>query len=258
MAITHNYTEPGEYTVTLRVTDSENNVGIKTKKIKILAPTAPLPMLRVSAGTCVAPCEIEFDGADTTLVPGPTDAPASIVSWEWDFGDGETGSETEETGLIRSSVNYPLVLPARWCGRVQTARFQARLARLVRSERPENRERQGDTGYDRIYRSRVSWSDWRGPTGPTGQAEWYRRRPMVNINSAPGATTAFRIGQRTAGLFVRTTTIQQIDLSRVLGPLHRQQQATAGRRVPNLTDAHGRSERRFLYDRWLYVLGDRD
>ena len=62
----------------------------------------------MSAAIGVAPIEMEFDGADTTLVPGAADSPSAIVSWEWNFGDGATGTETDETGLARVSVNYPV------------------------------------------------------------------------------------------------------------------------------------------------------
>ena len=103
MAVKHEYTTPGDYVVTLTVTDRENNVSVTTKKVKVVAPTDPVPVIRKSHSTGVAPIEMEFDGADTTIVPL-----APIVSWEWDFGDGETGAETDETGLNRVEVNYPV------------------------------------------------------------------------------------------------------------------------------------------------------
>lgn len=106
MALKHTYQTPGEYTVTLTVTDSENNVSVTTKKIKIVAPTAPVPVIRKSVSTGITTTEVEFDGADTHTVP---DTP--IVSWEWDFGDGVTGAETSGTGLVRSDVNYPVGPP---------------------------------------------------------------------------------------------------------------------------------------------------
>jgi hypothetical protein len=111
MAIKHEYTAPGDYVVTLRVTDSENNVGVTTKKAKVVAPVAPVPIIRKSASTGVAPIEMEFDGADTHTIPGIADGPAGIVSWEWNFGDGATGAETADTGLTRVDVNYPVGPP---------------------------------------------------------------------------------------------------------------------------------------------------
>ena len=108
MAITHNYTMAGEYTVKLKVTDSENRVAEQTKKVTILEPVAPLPMIRNSSRKSVAPAEVSFDGADTTAIAGMADGPAGIVSWEWDFGDEETGIETASTGLERVAINYPV------------------------------------------------------------------------------------------------------------------------------------------------------
>jgi hypothetical protein len=108
MAIKHTYTVPGDYIVTLRVKDAENNESVTTKKVTIVAATAPVPLMRTSARVAIAPAEVEFDGADTTPISGITDSPIALSSWVWDFGDGVTGSENEQTGTIRSSVNYPV------------------------------------------------------------------------------------------------------------------------------------------------------
>jgi hypothetical protein len=108
VAIKHVYTVPGDYVVTLRVKDAENNESVTTKKVTIVAATAPVPLLRTSARISIAPAEVEFDGADTTPISGVADSPVALSSWAWDFGDGVTGVENEQTGIIRSSVNYPV------------------------------------------------------------------------------------------------------------------------------------------------------
>ena len=103
MAVQHAYTEPGTYNVKLKVKDSDNNESEQTKQIIILPAANPLPFIRRSKAMALAPDTVQFDGADS--VPP---AEKAIVSWEWDFGDGVTGSETTDTGLTRVPVNYPV------------------------------------------------------------------------------------------------------------------------------------------------------
>ena len=103
MAVEHTYTGPGTYYVKLTVKDSENNESEQTKKVVVLPATAPLPFIRRSMAVALAPQTVQFDGADS--VPPAENA---ITSWEWDYGDGETGSETVDTGGVRVPINYPV------------------------------------------------------------------------------------------------------------------------------------------------------
>jgi len=103
MAVEHTYTGPGTYSVKLKVKDSDNNESEQTKQVTVLPPSAPLPFIRRSKSKALAPDTIQFDGADS--IPP---AEKAIVSWEWDFGDGVTGSETVETGKIRVPISYPV------------------------------------------------------------------------------------------------------------------------------------------------------
>ena len=103
MAIAHTYTGPGEYIVTLKVTDDEANESTQTKTITVLPASEPIPFIRRSKKISLAPSSIQLDGADSKSLPGKT-----IVSWEWDFGDGATGVETTDTGLDRIPLTYPV------------------------------------------------------------------------------------------------------------------------------------------------------
>jgi hypothetical protein len=107
VAVTHTYTAPGEYKVKLKVIDSEDNYSEIEKVVTVLPQTDPIAKMRREIRKFPIDLEVGFDGADS--VPVPVDGPeVPIVSWEWDFGDGETGSETQETGLNRVPMSYPV------------------------------------------------------------------------------------------------------------------------------------------------------
>jgi gliding motility-associated-like protein len=79
----HTYTAPGTYTVTLTVTSANGctDVVTFTNYIQVVPPVANFvatPLLG-----CV-PLNVAFTDLSTSVEP--------IVSWQWDFGDGNTGT----------------------------------------------------------------------------------------------------------------------------------------------------------------------
>jgi len=163
MAIYHTYTGPGTYFVKLKITDSEDNEAEKTKKIVILPDSAPYPVIRRSTPATINPEEIWFDGADSEP-PGGLD----IVSWEWDFGDGETGVETADTGEVRIPINYP-VGPAGPTGYTGESGGQGE---------------QGPTGWT----GSIGDTGADGPTGPTGFTGYTGYTGASGIIGATGYT----------------------------------------------------------------------
>ncbi|MCH8568697.1 MAG: PKD domain-containing protein [Balneolales bacterium] len=79
------FEEPGLYEITLTVDDGENvsnSVQALTREILVNAP----PIANISAEEQVNTPVVWFDGS------GSSDEDQSIVSWEWDFGDGVQAS----------------------------------------------------------------------------------------------------------------------------------------------------------------------
>jgi len=90
MPAAHTYTS-GTYFVKLTVTDYFGNVGIALETITVGEATAPTAVINVTPGnTGVAPFKVIFDAYGSSVV---SDCSAcSIVSYDWNFGDGTTGT----------------------------------------------------------------------------------------------------------------------------------------------------------------------
>lgn len=75
----HKYAQPGYYLVTLFVTN-ENGCGAASDPIKIHISKPPLASFSYSSPSCT--------GQDVTFTDKSKSAEGSIISWQWDFGDG--------------------------------------------------------------------------------------------------------------------------------------------------------------------------
>ena len=83
--VSHTYTQKGKYTVLLSVIDNDLRVG--TARAIIVASTGdPIALFDLSADTGMSPFFVTCDGS------GSVDADGSIVSYDWNFGDGTTAS----------------------------------------------------------------------------------------------------------------------------------------------------------------------
>jgi len=85
-SVTHSYATTGSYDVTLTVTDNSGNTDSTTLTITIAASNVP-PVAVISGpsnGTEGVPVSLNGSGS--------SDADGTIVSYEWDFGDGSAGS----------------------------------------------------------------------------------------------------------------------------------------------------------------------
>src|SRR5699024_11017037 len=88
--VTHAFAEAGTYTVTLTVTDNGEAVGSAVIEHEVHA--VPVPVALIEDPTCEG-LDCAFDGTGSSVA----DEGNSIVSFEWDFGDG---SESATGGMV--------------------------------------------------------------------------------------------------------------------------------------------------------------
>jgi PKD repeat protein len=100
-SVTHVYTQPGDYEVTLTVTNSAGLTASTTHKIQIeAAPTAIISA--PTTGQVGQP--ITFDGS------GSTTSDNNIVSYAWNFGDGTTANGVSVTHTYSQVGSYQVSL----------------------------------------------------------------------------------------------------------------------------------------------------
>jgi PKD repeat protein len=101
-SITHIYTNPGTYTVSLTVTGPlGSNTRTKTGYITVGSTTPPLQAeFSASSKTGTVPRSVRFRDRSS----------GSIVSWLWDFGDGITSTEQSPTHIYSLPGNYTVKL----------------------------------------------------------------------------------------------------------------------------------------------------
>ena len=83
--VTHTYRQKGTYQAVLKVLDNDFRVGLT--EITIEASTGePFAVIKASATRGIVPMRVEFDGSDSR------DDDGQVVSYNWDFGDGNTAT----------------------------------------------------------------------------------------------------------------------------------------------------------------------
>lgn len=83
----HTYTTPGQYTVTLTVTDSVGLTSESSNTVTVVAPkAAPTAAAVATPSTGPAPLAVTLDAS------GSSDSDGTIVSYSWDLGDGGSAS----------------------------------------------------------------------------------------------------------------------------------------------------------------------
>ena len=92
---TFNYTTPGTYTVTLKVTDADGAFSTAAVVIKVNA--APKAVATASATSGTAPLAVTFSGL------GSTDAEGDALTYAWDL-DGDT--QLDDSTAAQPSFNY--------------------------------------------------------------------------------------------------------------------------------------------------------
>jgi hypothetical protein len=97
----HVYTLPGNYVVTLSVTDDRGGVGTATVDIRIIGPTPPLANFTVTPSTLVVNVAGTFDASASSVGAG-----ATITQYAWNFGDG---SATVVTSSATTTKAYATI-----------------------------------------------------------------------------------------------------------------------------------------------------
>ena len=103
----HAYDRPGTYTVRLTVADDAelpNSTASATTSIVVNAP--PLSVAGADKSAAIGE-PLVFDGSASS------DPDGRLLTWEWDFGNGDTGSGQKTTYAFSRSGTYPVRLTVR-------------------------------------------------------------------------------------------------------------------------------------------------
>ena len=101
----HTFTEPATYTVSLTVTDSDGLTHTVTAECVVELPPNVMPTSNANG-----PYEAYVKEAVSFSSVGSDDEDGEIVSYEWDFGDGGTSSESNPTHEFEDAGTYTVTL----------------------------------------------------------------------------------------------------------------------------------------------------
>jgi PKD repeat protein len=99
----HNYEEAGTFTVTLVVADDEGATGTISKEITVHENLRPTASFTCSVTEPHAGENLQFTDTSEAL-------DGSIVSWHWEFGDGETSTEQNPIHKYTETGTFTLQL----------------------------------------------------------------------------------------------------------------------------------------------------
>nr|AGF93479.1 secreted protein containing PKD domain protein [uncultured organism] len=103
---THSFGYAGDYTVELVVEDNDGAKDSTTETISVSSSPNETPTASFTADPTSgeAPLDVSFEAS------GSSDPDGSISSYEWDFGDGETGSGETTTHTFDNAGDYTVEL----------------------------------------------------------------------------------------------------------------------------------------------------
>jgi PKD repeat protein len=117
----HVYTTPAQYIVSVIATDSSGATGSATIVLVVGTFAPPTASFTVSPSSGPASTTFQFNGSDST-------PPASIVTYAWDFGDGQTG-----TGHTTSHQYSPVTMNTTYTVRLTVTDTAGRTATTTKS-----------------------------------------------------------------------------------------------------------------------------
>lgn len=101
----HTYSTPGNYTITLTVTDNEGGIDTDSEGILVTsANLSPSSSFRVNQRLGMVPFIVSFNATSSV------DPDGSIVNYTWNFGDGTGGSGAQTTHTYTSVGSYNVSL----------------------------------------------------------------------------------------------------------------------------------------------------
>jgi gliding motility-associated-like protein len=98
---THNYTQPGTYIVTLNVTTQSNCSRSFSDTIRVYR--TPAPSIQGKDTICVNTAEL-FEGSVSVA--------DTLTNWQWNFGNGQTSTQQNNTATFTTPGNYAIKLTA--------------------------------------------------------------------------------------------------------------------------------------------------
>ena len=99
---THPYANGGTYTITLTVTDSLGLTASTSKDVTVAPPHADPT---AAFGTLIDGLSVAFDGTQSSAKDG-----ATIASYAWAFGDGDTSTQPAPSHLYDAAGTYDVTL----------------------------------------------------------------------------------------------------------------------------------------------------
>ena len=101
VSVSNTYIQSGNYTATLTVTNEDGDTDQASQLINVEVPNAPpTAAFMITPASGPAPLDVSFD-ASTSI-----DTDGSIVSYSWDFGDGNFGSGVSTNHTYQSDGLY--------------------------------------------------------------------------------------------------------------------------------------------------------
>jgi PKD repeat protein len=102
--IDHTFASAGSYAVTLKVTDDQGATDQETVTVTVTGPpmadTPPAAVISSSATVGSVPLQVHFDGSSSS------DSDGSIVSHQWDLGDGATAAGAQVTHTYSTAGTF--------------------------------------------------------------------------------------------------------------------------------------------------------
>jgi PKD repeat protein len=103
MVVNKTYGQPGNYRATLSVTDDMGAYSQASVNIAV-GPFAPIAAFSINPAEGFAPLMVHTDGSASSDVDG------TITGYDWDFGDGSTGTGVTSDHTYNESGNYQITL----------------------------------------------------------------------------------------------------------------------------------------------------
>jgi PKD repeat protein len=103
--VSHTYSQPGNYAVSLTIIDALGRVGGTTQSLTVAGGTNPTATFFTTPSSPNVGQQITFNASQALAAPGHT-----ITSYAWDFGDGTTGSGVQTTHAYTTSGSFTVIL----------------------------------------------------------------------------------------------------------------------------------------------------